>query len=92
MFGLPDSVVFVIWLISLFAAIFMYAKWRVERNKPEYTYPDGEEAAFHRLYRRYKVERHMAYDMYRDENMHEHGPFTFPSFAEWVEDRDEKDN
>ncbi|ASR83773.1 hypothetical protein KDJ04_gp40 [Arthrobacter phage Nubia] len=88
-----DWLWFLLWIVTFAVAMYYWRQWQEERNKPEYTYPDGKEAEFHRLYRRYIVARQRRYTEYLDAGETTAGTeFVFPSFAEWVEDRDEKDN
>ncbi|ASR83420.1 hypothetical protein SEA_CHRISTIAN_37 [Arthrobacter phage Christian] len=88
----PDSLILVLYLVIFFAILLSYSKWKDLRREREQSQISSE-AEFHRLYTRYTVARQRAYNDYLDSTdaYHAHGPFTFPNFAEWREDRAETD-
>ncbi|ALY09995.1 hypothetical protein FDH62_gp37 [Arthrobacter phage Pumancara] len=72
-----DWLWFLLWIVTFGCAMFYWRKWREEARL------DGPT---HRLRIRYAVARQMAYDHYKSERLYEHGPFTFPTFEEWMKD------
>ncbi|AZS09243.1 hypothetical protein SEA_OURGIRLNESSIE_36 [Arthrobacter phage OurGirlNessie] len=87
----PDSLILVLYLVAFFAILLSYSKWKDLRREREQSQLSSE-AEFHRLYTRYTVARQRHYRDYLDStNAYTAEEFTFPSFAEWREDRAETD-
>ncbi|WKW85597.1 hypothetical protein SEA_LAKSHMI_40 [Arthrobacter phage Lakshmi] len=87
---LPDSILLAFALIFFFAALFLWGRWReevTERERAE-ALVGAEEQALRRLYRRFLVAREIAFADYNQRAIWSQ-EFTFPTFAEWIEDRGE---